>query len=164
MLELYQHVPCGRRQVLCSQYRACGGVQSYGKAWTSRSRSCENKVKGATSSLPVLLRAQERAPDGICSASMIYLRSQWGCLGAPQNVSIPDPCCDLSAAELDSHMLGPVQTLVESLNRFVSLGDKDHINRRQTSSGREIRVTSRCKYHCGRNMKEPESRGRNNPL
>jgi hypothetical protein len=50
-------------------------------------------------------------------------------------------------------MLGPVQTLYESLNQFISLGGNDHINRQQTGSGREIRVTSRCQYHCECNMK-----------
>jgi hypothetical protein len=50
-----------------------------------------------------------------------------------------------------------VQTLHESLNRFISLGGNDHINMQQTGTGHEIRVTSRCKYHCGCNMKESES-------
>jgi hypothetical protein len=52
----------------------------------------------------------------------MYLRSQWGYLGGPKIVSIPYPCCDPSAAELTSRTLGPVQTLYESLNRFISLG------------------------------------------
>jgi hypothetical protein len=54
----------------------------------------------------------------------------------PKIVSIPDPCCDPSAAELTSRTLGPVQTL-ESLNRFISLGGNDHIDRLQTGLGRE---------------------------
>ena len=77
-------------------------------------------------------------------------------------MSIPDACCDPSAAEINSRALGPVQTLYESLNRFISLGGNDHNSRLQTGLGREIRVTSRCEYHRGRNMKESESRGRNN--
>ena len=129
-----------RREARCS-----------GRRWTSRSRSCRSKARGALPP-PRLLRTPERAPDGIYSASVKYLRSQWGCLGGPKIVSIPDPCCDPSAAELTSRTLGPFQTL-ESLNRFISLGGNDHINRQQTGSGREIRVTSRCQYHCGRNMK-----------
>jgi hypothetical protein len=67
----------------------------------------------------------------------MYLRSQWGYLGGPKIVSIPDPCCDPSAAELTSRTLGPVQTLYESLNRFISLGGNDHIDRLQTGSGRK---------------------------
>ena len=67
----------------------------------------------------------------------MYLRSQWGCLGGPKIVSIPDPCCDPSAAELSSRTLGPIQTLVESLNRFISLGGNDHTSRLQTGPGRE---------------------------
>jgi hypothetical protein len=64
----------------------------------------------------------------------------------PQNrfPDIPDPCCDPSAAELNSRALGPVQTVYESLNRYISLGGSDHINRQQTGPGLEIRVKSRC--------------------
>jgi hypothetical protein len=84
-----------------------------------------------------LLRAPERAPDGIHAASVMYLRSERGCLGAPKIVSIPDPCCDPSAAELTSRTLGPVQTLYESLNQFIALGGNDHTDRQQICPGRE---------------------------
>ena len=67
----------------------------------------------------------------------MYLRSEWGCLGGPKIVSIPNPCYDPSTAELNSRTLGPVQTLYESLNRFISLGGNDHIDRLQTGSGRK---------------------------
>jgi hypothetical protein len=67
-------------------------------------------------------------------------------------VSIPDPCCDPSAAELTSRTLGPVQTLYESLNRFISLGGNDHIDRQHFCPGRE-RVTCLRQYHRGCNMK-----------
>jgi hypothetical protein len=52
-------------------------------------------------------------------------------------MSIPNPCCDPSAAELTSRTLGPVQTLYESLNRFITLGGNDHIDRLQIGSGSE---------------------------
>jgi hypothetical protein len=84
-----------------------------------------------------LLRAPERAPDEIHSASVMYLQSQWGCLGGPEIVSIPDPCCNLSFTELTSRTLGTVQTLYKSLNQFISLGGNDHIDRLQIGSGRE---------------------------
>ena len=160
---------CDRRYLLCSvprlrclqQKRAGECVAAGGDG--PLARGAAGTRPGARHLPPTrLLRAPERAPDGIYSASVIYLRSQWGCLGGPKFVGIPDHCRDPSVAELDSRTLGPVQTLYESLNRFISLGGNDHINRRQTGSGREIRVTSRCKYHCGSNMKESESRGRNN--
>jgi hypothetical protein len=41
----------------------------------------------------------------------MYLPSQWGCLGGPKIVSIPDPYCEPSAAELISRTLGPVREL-----------------------------------------------------
>jgi hypothetical protein len=69
---------------------------------------------------------------------MMYLLYQWGYLGCPKIVSIPYPCCDPNAAELTSRTLRPVQTLYgESLNRFISLGGNDHIDRPQFCPGRE---------------------------
>jgi hypothetical protein len=69
-----------------------------------------------------LLLARGRTLNGIHSASVMHLLFQWGCLGSPKIVSIPDPCCDPSTAELKRHMLGPVQTLYESFNRFIASG------------------------------------------
>jgi hypothetical protein len=64
----------------------------------------------------------------------------------------------VTPANSECRALGPVQTLYESLNRFISLGGNDHTNRRQTGLGREIRVTNRCQYHCGCNMNTSLSR------
>jgi hypothetical protein len=97
--------------------------------WTDLRRTCFLLRRTYHYTNGRLLRAPERAPDGIYSASVMYLRSQWGCLGGPKIVSIPDPCCNPSDAELTSRTLGPVQTLYESLrefyeslNRFISFG------------------------------------------
>ena len=59
----------------------------------------------------------------------------------------------------DSRTLGPVQTLYESLNRFISLGGNDHTNRRQTCSAvkSESRADARMQLEY-----ESESGGRNN--
>ena len=43
----------------------------------------------------------------------------------------------VTPAKSECRALGPVQTLYESLNRFISLGGNDHIDRQQTGSGRE---------------------------
>ncbi len=120
-------------------------VRSCGWRWTSRSRSCGNKARGATSS--------PHAPSSRSGA-----RSRWDthCLGDVFAISMGlprwpqnrDPCCDPSAAELTSCTLGPVQTLYESLNRFISLGG----NRPQFCLGHE-RVTCLRQYHRGCNMK-----------
>ncbi len=77
-----------------------------------------NKAGGATSSPHApSLRSGARSL-WVHNASVKYLRSQWGYLGGPKIVSIPDPCSDPSAAELISRTLGPVQT---SLREFESI-------------------------------------------
>jgi hypothetical protein len=50
------------------------------------------------------------------------------------------PCPDAQPIlhELTSRTLGPIQTLYESLNRFISLGGNNHINRLQAEkSGKQ---------------------------
>ena len=86
-------------------------------------------TRPGTRYLPVtrLLRSPERAPNGTYSASVIYLRSQWGCYGGPKIVSIPDPCCDPSAAVLLKSHAGPRSN---SLREFESIhiigGQRSH--------------------------------------
>ncbi len=121
MLELKKR---GADDKLFAQYRSC--------VFSNRNSPGSVELRVETDLSLEALRGQHYPPTSSPRAiSSRFICDLNGADSAAPNrfPDIPDPCYDPSAAELNSRALGPVQTVYESLNQYISLGGSDHINR-----------------------------------